>query len=391
MGRRFAGFRIRLTASTNAITTAFTALIAAGLAWNCSDTSYSTGPPADTAQASNDSGYAETILDPEYLSKPWGKALGDVDGDGFIDALVGSAGGPIYWYRYPGWQRTRISGIHGGDDLQIGDLDGDGRNDVASNGSSIVWYRNPGGTGSGVWTAQTLRAESGAHDLAILDVDGDGRNDLAARVENGPTFIFFRNSDGTWHTANLHLASGGTGMAFDDIDGDGRMDLVESGYWLRQPEDPRSGDWERGEIAAWSITSSAGITDMNGDGRGDVFLARGHGLGRLSWFEAPSDPLNGTWKEHFIDSAAYVHRLHVADVDDDGDMDVIFAEQQEAPKKRVGIFRNDDEAGTKWSYIGIADAGAHNIAIGDIGKDGDLDVLGANWTGDTRPRLWIKE
>lgn len=364
-------------------------MFSALLGWRCSDSTYATGSPADTTKAPLDSGFTEIILDPESLPKPWGKALGDVDGDGFIDALVGSFDGPIYWYRYPGWERTRISASHGGDDLQMGDLDGDGRGDVVSNGKSIVWYRNPGGTGTGAWTAQTLRSGGGSHDLAIADIDGDGRNDVAARVENGPTFIFFRNADGSWETVNLHLAGGGTGISIGDIDGDGRKDVAENGYWLKQPEDPRSGSWERGEIASWSITSSSAIRDMNGDGRGDVFLARGHGMGRLSWFEAPPDPLDGRWKEHFIDSAGYVHRFHLADADKDGDMDLVFAEQHDAPLKRVGIFRNEDGAGLAWSYIGIAEDGAHNIAVGDIGKDGDLDVLGANWAGDTRPRLWI--
>jgi hypothetical protein len=33
----------------------------------------------------------------------------------------------------------------------------------------------------------------------------------------------------------------------------------------------------------------------------------------------------------------------------------------------------------------------NSFAIVDIGKDGDLDVLGANWMGHTRPPIWIKE
>ncbi|MDB5103494.1 MAG: repeat protein [Fibrobacteres bacterium] len=365
----------------------------------CSGNGNATGPtaPGDTlvpidTLAPGASGYAERILDPENLAKPWGKALGDIDGDGRPDALVGTLDGPIFWYRYPAWSKAVLIPGHGGDDLQAGDLDGDGRSDVLTNGGIIAWYRNPGGTlAPRDWKEHVLLRERGSHDIAIADVDRDGRPDVVSRIENGATLAFFQDDPDHWTAITLHLASGGTGLAVGDIDGDGRPDVAENGYWLRQPEDPRKGDWDRFGIAEWDRTSAVAIVDMNRDGKGDVFLAVGHGNGRMSWFEAPADPAKGGWKEHVIDHAGFVHRLHVADMDGDKDLDLVFAEQEESTGKRVGLFLNQDGSGTRWEYAGLSDEGSHNIAIGDIGADGDSDVLGADWTGDTRPRVWIKE
>ncbi|MDB5051711.1 MAG: repeat protein [Fibrobacteres bacterium] len=337
------------------------------------------------------SGYAELILDSINLPKPWGKALGDIDGDGKPDALVGTLDGPIYWYRAPGWEKAVLIPEHGGDDLQVADLDGDGRLDVVTNGGVIAWYHNPGGDlAPGAWQEHILYASKGSHDLAIADIDRDGKPDVASRIENGPTLIFFQDGKDHWLTRELHAANGGTGLALGDIDGDGRADVAESGYWLKQPENPRDGEWERHEIVPWDRTSAVAIADMNRDGKGDVFLSVGHGNGRLSWFQAPADPERDGWKEHFIDKAGFVHRFHVVDLDGDKDLDLVFAEQDEVPGSRVGIFLNRDGAGTSWKYRGISHEGSHNIAIADIGPDGDWDILGADWRGDTRPRLWIK-
>ncbi|MDQ3003645.1 MAG: hypothetical protein M3Y08_20605 [Fibrobacterota bacterium] len=66
---------------------------------------------------------------------------------------------------------------------------------------------------------------------------------------------------------------------------------------------------------------------------------------------------------------------------------VLYGERDQATGKRVGIFVNNDGAGTDWEYAGMSEAGSHNIAIGDIGDDGDF--LGMDWRGDTRQRDWI--
>lgn len=338
-------------------------------------------------------GFEETLVDPSRLSKPWGKALGDLDGDGAPDALVGLYEGSIHWYRHPGWEKARIGDRFGGDDLQVADIDGDGALDVATNGGSIAWYRNPKGTGADpgeAWELRVVQAGLKGHDLAVADLDRDGRADIVSRQENGPTTVFLQSGGGEfgpWRRIDLGNGKAGTGMALGDVNRDGRLDVVGNGYWLEQPPSPDR-DWPRHDFAGWHATSAVAVGDVNKDGREDIALSVGADLGHIAWFEAPQDPARDGWTEHRVGQADYVHRIHLADMDRDGDLDIVFGEQIEARDPRVGLFSNRD-GGQAWDFVMVAHTGAHNVAVDDVGGDGDLDVLGADWREDTRLKLWL--
>src|SRR5882724_1761425 len=50
------------------------------------------------ASARGELPFSRIILDAKQ--SPWGKAIGDIDGDGFADVLAGFAQGGVYWYAY---------------------------------------------------------------------------------------------------------------------------------------------------------------------------------------------------------------------------------------------------------------------------------------------------
>ena len=86
--------------------------------------------------------------------------------------------------------------------------------------------------------------------------------------------------------------------------------------------------------------------------------------------------------EHLVDTAvSYAHTFKTGDMDNDGTPDIITAEMHQSPApRRVSIYYNIRGNGLEWNKQIVATTGSHNIRVGDIGDDGDLDIIGANWS-----------
>lgn len=347
---------------------------------------------------------ARAVFDRETIAEQvgaWGKAFLDVDGDGLLDLLVcgGDLGGFVYWYRAPSWERFEIGSSGGGDDITSEDMNGDGVADVVVNGDPIAWYENPRGSGgdaTSTWPLHVIAENFNSHDVLTHDFDGDGRPDVSVRREAGPTQIYFQEPDGSFTPVVLAQSTEAEGGHWhEDVDGDGRVDVVGPGYWLRHPPDPRNGaDWTRFTIdATWPAGGGVGSGDFDHDGNVDIVISPSEtGPGTITWFEAPDDPLTGVWIAHPILEAEDAHRVRVADFDQDGELDIAFAEMHQSPLDRVGVLHNDG-GGQGFTLELLYTLGSHNIAVADLDADGDLDILGSNWlitdsSDGARLNLW---
>ena len=323
--------------------------------------------------------FTRIVTDTASPAFPWAKQMGDLDGDGFMDLVVGGANGPCVWYQYPTWTKHTIdAGCSTESGSWLTDIVGDGYLDVIVGDS---WYENPrrgGGSATGTWVKRASFAGGGTHDIRAGDLDGDGLIDVVMRGENGsPVSIFKQVSKTNWIRKDVDPGVGRNGLALVDIDQDGRLDIVVGGVWLRNPGDVINGTWVAHTFASWNPYAAIDVADMNGDGKPDLILSVSEDVGNLSWFENPGNPGSASsWVEHPIDTGlASSHAVFAVDMDLDGRLDIVASEYRGSGQ--LLVYYNNG-GGTSWTKQVVATPTLHNISVKDYDNDGDLDIFGVN-------------
>jgi hypothetical protein len=367
------------------------------------------------------------VIDPNPPAAVLEKALGDIDGDGRLDAVIGLSnpdGQGIYWYEQPHsgnpadpWLKHTIaaSGL-AYEDMVVYDVNGDGAPDViAALNGPVYWFENPRGSGgnpaSDPWKAHFIGSGSGENTLAVADLDGDGKPDVVTSA-----FIAFQNGPDSWTIIRPNEADAGVAL-LDIGSGNGAINIVSTGpfpyptVWLENPAEhggnPREDPWIVHTIgppigptntadAEADTTAAIATADLNGDGRVDVITANKERIvvgpvSGLVWWEAPADRRAGTWIPHMIDPEFMLaHKIAVGDMNNDGTIDIVTAEQDQTPLRRVAVFFNDGTGNFSRQILGYE--GGHNLTVGDVLSNGRLDILNAPhgyYGGPHAIEVWI--
>lgn len=201
-------------------------------------------------------GAAATLDNSAYLRFITSVAIGDMDGDGTPDLVIGDGDGYFSVGRNIGTPRAQITNstfglfadfpaLGGGINVALGDMDGDGKLDVtfaSQYNSAVALYRNtetPGNISTSLIGPRWMFGLPGAGNaLALGDLDGDGRPDVAA-ADGDNQLSLFRNlsTPGTLTNSSLgtrvDLGAGSvpTSVAIGDLDGDGRPEIVAANYY----------------------------------------------------------------------------------------------------------------------------------------------------------------
>jgi len=336
--------------------------------------------------------------------------MADLDGDGDEDIACfeggkHSGGAKVFsWFEAPNWTEHVFNPSKPGPftgDSEPYDMDGDGDLDFVltadfhGNGSVsfVYWYENPGGNAQGTWAQHIIKALPTSYNayhmqgLDIVDMDQDGKMDIVVRnLGNQGTRIYYQNSltDWTEHFIqnNWHPREG---QYCADLTGDGFPELVLNGYYYLN-NGTRAGTWNQIVIDAQYYNATvSGLNnsvktlaeDIDGDGDLDVYFASAEGnASDLAWFENQN---NGTtWIKHVIQANFDKnHQAILADVDNDGDLDVYGGKS--FGETGVFVFTNDDGSGTAWTQHIIASGngtGMYSGVAGDSDQDGDIDFVG---------------
>jgi len=142
-------------------------------------------------------------------------------------------------------------------------------------------------------------------------------------------------------------------------------------------------DWSLKPIGNVPFPAHAEAVDLDADGRMDLvvaalgsFSAMDHKLGSVQWLRQVD---NGRFERHAIaEDLARVSDVQPADLDSDGDVDLVVAEFGWRTTGHLILLENRTEPGGKPAFVQLpieGNHGASHAAITDLDGDGSLDIL----------------
>jgi len=280
-----------------------------------------------------------------YTQRPGSVGIGDVNGDGRADVVVGlDRYGIELFPQLPDGTLGESSFVPSTDStrIRVGQIDNEpSRAEVAG----IGWGSNTvtlfSDTGAGLYAGPTYPVpHDGWDDIELADVSGDGHTDIVVMSGqgSGPNFhVVPQLANGTFDAPvayGLGSNESTNGIGVGDVTGDGRTDVVAS-FGGNQPSSGMAvfGQTAGGTLGtavsypSYDIPEPVEVADLDRDGRADVVTLHG------GWLKAGvyRGRAGGTLAAEVLYDIPYasqysVHGLAVGDVNGDGWLDVVEAD-----------------------------------------------------------------
>lgn len=247
------------------------------------------------------------------------------------------------------FERHDVDTFNGASDGWVVDIDNDGFKDIVGTSYSdgICWWKNDGhqnftrmaiSSSSENPFARTVRAT--LHDGSIIDLNNDGYVDLVtATMNNNQISIWINNGSGSFIKTIIDNQSfGAHTVDVVDINKDGYLDILIASM---------GNETKDGEFAIYYNNGNLGFA---------------------------KEKLHAT-----VNSSGTF--IHSGDIDDDGDIDILYTEWIWNAPSQLGLYRKTDLGWEKYQIDAVK--GFHTAMLKDLDKDGDLDILAAAYNNSS--------
>ena len=321
----------------------------------------------------------------------YAQAIGDLDGDGDQDVVsVHVKEADSVWLNTDTglvMQQSLLDNTHSVS-VALGDIDADGDLDAvvgSANGqTNRIWLNN----------GQSQLTESN-HSLgnadffavALADLDADGDLDLFAGVHSAADQVWLNDGQGLFTESSQNLGTQTAyGVALADVDKDGDIDaFVANNYnqantvWLNDGQGTLT---DSGQLLGNSASQSIALADVNADTYPDAVVANHFGQANMVWLNDGQGIFVDSG-QHLGDWASYA--VAVADVNGDGHIDAVFGNRNQPNQvwlnDGTGIFALAQQVGNAASYA---------LNLMDMNADLSPDLLVANNFGQP-DALWANQ
>lgn len=314
---------------------------------------------------------------------PVAVAVGDLNGDGKPDVATANLYAntvSMFLNSGNGSFQPRRDYATGGDprSIAIGDLDGDGKPDLvtASNDANKVSVHLNGGNGS-FQPRRDYGAQGGPVAVAIGDVNGDGRADMVTASRTDVVSVRLNQGSGSFRSGRTYRTGREpVSVAVADLNGDGKPDLIVANVEANTASvllNNGDGSFQRKrDYATGRHPMSVAVSDVNGDRKPD-FVTANLDADTVSVFLSRGDGTFNPRRDHR--AGGDPRSVAIGDLDGDGERDIVTVN---ADASTVSVFRGRDDGNFPSRDDYVTGRRPVSVAISDLNDDGRADITTAN-------------
>ena len=319
-------------------------------------------------------------------------ALGDLNGDGALDIILGNYEQPsqVYLNNGQGGFTPTADPLNPTTSVALGDINGDGALDILSFGNwkQPIWVSLNDGRGGFATAVSLIPIDHDTRSVALGDLNGDGALDIVLGNDYLPIQVYLNDGQGTFTptAAAPHNPAGNEtrSVALGDLNGDGSLDIVLGNFL--GPSQVYLNDG-RGSFTpttaplnpVGNATTSVALGDLNRDGTLDILLGN---------YEQPSLVYLNDGRGGFASTTAPLNpngnnteSVALGDLNGDGTLDILLGNAGEPSQ----VYLNDGQSSFTPTAAPLNPNGndtrsndTRSVALGDLNGDGNLDILLGN-------------